>query len=63
MSAFTSPISKRTHPGAPSRHAVIPPRPSAPAKTGWRMGALVVAAADQPGQWPCQVATPGTPGP
>src|SRR3954468_19610777 len=57
-----SPISNLVQPSEPSAQAAKRP-PSYLAKTACLIGALAIEAPVQPGQWPHQPATPGTPEP
>src|SRR5437773_7931253 len=57
-----SPISNLVQPAEPAVHATKF-EPSSLAKTACLMGALAIAAPVQPGQWPHQLETPGTPEP
>src|SRR5262245_21810758 len=63
ISALTSPISNFTQLESPSAQPAMPPWPSDLAQNARWSGALVIEAPVQPGQWPYQPCTPGTPAP
>src|SRR3954467_12840303 len=62
MSALMSPISNLVQPVEPAVQVTNLP-PENLALTACLMGALAIAAPVQPGQWPHQSETPGTPEP